>query len=183
MRLAPLVVVLLARPVLADEAKGPHPEGEYGGVQPGVSHKPETTRPARPKRPPPKGTLTWVGFEPKNGTSEVFLQSVAAFDVAQHVDKGVLVVTLTGVSRLGQNTWRPIDTRFFETPLARITAAKKGRGLEVRIAFKNPKDAKEGTVRGATEPDGMYYAYLDFAGGGDTAAPATAEPTTAEPEK
>ena len=35
----------------------------------------------------------------------------------------------------------------------------------------------QGTVRTATEADGMYYAYLSFAGGGP--APATAEPTTA----
>ena len=159
MRLA-LVLMLLASPVLAEDAKGPHPEGAYGGVQPG--HKPE-----KPKRPPPKGTLTWVGFEPKNGTSEVFLQSVAAFDVSQRVDKGVVIVTVSGLTRLGQNTWRPIDTRFFDTPIARITAAKKGRGLEVRIAFKNAKDAQQATVRGATEADGMFYEYLDFAGGGE----------------
>jgi len=155
MRLVALTVMLLAGPALADEAKGPHPEGAYGGVQPG--HKPE-----KPKRPPPKGTLTWVGFEPKEGSSQVFLQSVAPFEVAQHLDKGVLVVTLSGVSRLGQNTWRPIDTRFFETPLARITAVKHGRGIDVRIAFKDAKDAKQAAVHSATEPDGMYYAYLDF---------------------
>ena len=132
----------------------------------------------KPKKPPPKGTLAWVGFEAKNGGSTVFLQSVAPFEVGQHVEKGVLVVSLAGLTRLGQNTWRPIDTRFFETPLSRIVAARHGRGLEVRIAFKNAKDAKEGALRTATEADGMYYAYLDFAGG----APA-AEPTVNEPEK
>ncbi|MBV8757698.1 MAG: hypothetical protein JO257_10495 [Deltaproteobacteria bacterium] len=166
-----LVLLLLACPVVAtaDEAKGPHPEGAYGGVQPG--HKPE-----KPRRPPPKGTLTWIGFEPKSGTSEVFLQSVAPFEVAQRVDKGAVVVTLTGVTRLGANTWRPIDTRFFDTPLARVSATRKGKGIEVRIAFKNGKDAKEAAVRSATEADGMYYAYLDFAGGGDTSVPTTADP-------
>src|SRR5262249_36535730 len=113
------------------------------------------------KKTPAKGTLSWIGFEPKNGTSEVFFQSVAPFDVSQHVDKGVLVVDLA-LTRLGQNTWRPIDTHFFETPIARITAKRARKGVEVRIAFKDPKDAKQGTVRTATEPDGMYYAYLDF---------------------
>jgi hypothetical protein len=156
MRLVPLLVLLLAAPIVhAEDTKGPHPEGQYGGVLPG--HKPE-----KPRRPPPKGTLSWIGFSPKDGTSEVFLQSVAPFEVAQHVDKGVLIVTLTGVSRLGQNTWRPIDTRFFETPLAKITAVKKGRGIEIRIAFKDSKTAKEAAVHSASEADGMYYAYLDF---------------------
>jgi hypothetical protein len=75
----------------------------------------------------------------------------------------VLVVDLK-LTRLGQNTWRPIDTRFFDTPIARITAKKARKGIEVRIAFKDPKDAKEGALRTATEADGYYYAYLDFTG-------------------
>jgi hypothetical protein len=155
MRLASaLAIVLLASPALAEDAKGPHQEGDYGGVQPG--HKPE-----KPKKLPAKGTLSWVGFEPKNGTSEVFFQSVAPFDVSQHLDKGVLVVDLA-LTRLGQNTWRPIDTRYFETPIARITAKRGRKGVEVRIAFKDAKDAKQGTLRTATEADGLYYAYLDF---------------------
>ena len=169
MRLLVLLVLACSAVASADEAKGPHPEGAYGGVQPG--HKPE-----KPRKAPPKGTLTWVGFETKSGSSEVFLQSVAPFEVAQHVDKGAVVITLTGVTRLGANTWRPIDTRFFDTPLARVSAARKGKGIEVRVAFKNAKDAKEASVRSATEPDGMYYAYLDFAGGGDASIPTTADP-------
>jgi hypothetical protein len=154
MRLAfALAIVLLAGPATAQQ----HQEGDYGGVQPG--HKPETG--GKPKKAPAKGTLSWVGFEPKNGASEVFFQSVAPFDVSQHLDKGVLVVDLA-LTRLGQNTWRPIDTRFFDTPIARITAKRGKKGIEVRIAFKDPKDAKQGTLRTATEADGMYYAYLDF---------------------
>jgi hypothetical protein len=164
MRLLPLVLVFASSSVLAQ----PHPEGQYGGVQPG--HKPE-----KPKRPPAKGTLSWVGFTPKDGTSEIFLQSVAPFELQQHVDKGVLVVDLN-LTRLSQNTWRPIDTRFFDTPIARITAKKVRKGVEVRVAFKNPKDAAQGTVRTATEADGFYYAYLDFAGGGAPPAAATDEP-------
>jgi hypothetical protein len=151
MRLASaLAIVLLAGPALAQQ----HQEGDYGGVQPG--HKPE-----KAKKPPPKGTLSWIGFEPKDGAAEVFFQSVAPFNVSQHLDKGVLVVDLA-LTRLGQNTWRPIDTRYFETPISRITAKRGHKGIEVRIAFKDPKDAKQGTVRTATEADGMYYAYLDF---------------------
>jgi hypothetical protein len=145
-----LAIVLLASPAIAQQ----HQEGDYGGVQPG--HKPE-----KPKKTPAKGTLSWIGFEPKNGTSEVFFQSVAPFDVSQHVDKGVLVVDLA-LTRLGQNTWRPIDTRYFDGPVSRITAKKGRKGIEVRITFKDAKDAKQGTVRTATEADGMYYAYLDF---------------------
>jgi hypothetical protein len=162
-----------------------HPEGEYGGVIPGQPRKQEPSK--RPTRPPPKGTLSWIGFEPKSGGAEVFFQSIAPFELAQRVEGGTLVVNLSGLSRLGQNTWRPIDAHFFDTPLSKITARKVGAvrgknahaaGIEVRIAFKNAKDAKEGAVRTATEADGFYYVYLDWTGGG-----AADTGTMQEPEK
>jgi hypothetical protein len=163
----------------AGPASAQHPEGEYGGVQPGQGKKPETGKKA--KKPPPKGTLSWIGFEVKGGGSDVFLQSPAPFEITQQVDKGAVVVTLTGVSRLGANTWRPIDTRFFDTTLSRISARKKGKSIEVRIAFKNAKDAAHGSVRTATDADGLYYGHLGFTGG--SPAPASTAPTTSEPEK
>ena len=167
---------------------GPHNEGDYGGVKPGVP--PAVDRGHKPKRPPAKGTLSWIGFEAKNGGAEIFLQSVAAFEVAQHVENGVLVVNLGGIKTLGQNTWREVDARFFDTPIARIVARHVGAarasktspghsaGIEVRISFKSSKDAHEGAVRNATEADGMYYAYLSFAGTG-----AATGGTMQEPEK
>ena len=173
MRRALLCLVLLGSPAFAEDPKGPNPEGDYGGVQPGEGKKPDTSK--KPKKAPPKGTLSWIGFETKGGGSDVFFQSVAAFSVNQRVDGGALVVTLSGLTKLGHNTWRPIDTRFFDTPIARITAKKKGKGIEVRVAFKNAKDATQGSVKTATEADGMYYAYLSFAGGSSS--------SSKEPEK
>ena len=167
---------------------GPHGEGEYGGVKPGVPAKADGKK---PKRPPAKGTLSWIGFEAKNGGAEVFLQSVAAFEVVQHVENNVLVVHLSGLDKLGQNTWRYVDARFFDTPIAKMVAAHvgaarasksrpaHGSGVEVRISFKTPKDAHEASVRNATEADGMYYAYLSFAGTGGGGS----VPTPSEPEK
>ena len=153
MRLVPVLTIL----ALAGSASAQqHQEGEYGGVEPG-------RKPEKPRKRPAKGTLRWIGCDPKNGPSEIFFQSVAPFEVSQHVDKSVLVVD-TNLTRLGQNTWRPIDTRFFDTPIARITAKKGHRGVEIRIAFKNAKDATQAALRTATEADGFYYAYLDFGG-------------------
>ncbi len=167
-----------------------HPEGDYGGVDPAHPNAGKS-EPHKTKRPPAKGTLAWIGFEAKNGGADVFFQSVAPFEVAQHVENGTLVVELSGLDRMGQQTARPIDAHFFDSPVARIAARRvgaaraskngpgHGAGIEVRIAFKNSKDAHEATMRSATEADGMYYAYLSFGGGGDAAAPATAQ----EPEK
>lgn len=166
---------------LALSPQDPHGEGEYGGVTPG--ELPRADHGKKPKRLPAKGTLAWVGFEAKSGGAEVFLQSVAPFEVSQHIEGSTLVVDLGGLDKLGQNTWRDVDTRFFDTPLARITAKRVGlaRGknphpaeVEVRITFKDPKQAQQGQVRAATEADGMYYQYLSFAST-TTPAPAPAQ--------
>ncbi|MGN6105888.1 MAG: hypothetical protein ACTHU0_12350 [Kofleriaceae bacterium] len=184
-----LLWLLLASPAVADNV--PHKEGEYGGVVPGQQAD-TATRPARPKRPPPPGTLTWIGFEARDGGARVFFQAAAPFELTQRVEGSTLVVQL-GLKRLGQNTWRQLDTRYFDNPLSGIRAravraarATKGRpghraGIQVRFTFKNPKDAREAAVRTATEADGMYYAYLSFPEG--TGAPAPAgEATFEEPE-
>jgi hypothetical protein len=168
---------------IALNAGATHAEGDYSGVTPGVPPKN-----AKPKRPPAKGTLSWIGFEAKGGGAELFLQSVAPFEVMQHVENGALVVDLGGLNKLGQNTWRQVDARFFDSPLARITARyvgavrgknAHGAGVEVRITFKNAKDAHEATVRSANEADGMYYQYLSFAGTGSS----TTVPASPDPEK
>jgi hypothetical protein len=188
MRGAMIWVVLLATPAMAETT--PHKEGDYGGVVPGQTSRPEPgPRPVKAKRPPPKGTLSWIGFEAKDGGAQVFFQSPGPFDVSQRVDGSTLVVSLD-LQRLGGNTWRSVDTRFFDNPLAGI-AAKQGkgtrgkskRGVEVKIKFKNPKDAREGVMRSATEADGMYYVYLTFPQGTEMAPAATSGTgTTNEPE-
>jgi hypothetical protein len=184
-----LVILLLAAPVYADE---PHREGQYGGVAPGEGQPRDPSgKPARPKRPPPRGTLTWIGFSPKDGGAEVFFQSVAPFEVSQRVEGATLIVHLS-LTHLGHNTWRQIDTRFFDNPLsgivartvpaARATRSRPGHGagIEARISFKSAKDAKEATVRAATEADGMSYAYLTFPEGTGP-RPAAAGPAAASP--
>lgn len=174
---AALILVLLAGSAYADgvavKPQATHSEGEYGGVEPGHGA-------TKKMKPPPKGTLAWVGFEAKNGSSQLFFQSVAAFQVAQRLEGSTLVIELDGLTKLGQNTWRQLDTRFFDTPISKIVAgyAKKKKGaVEVRVTFKNPKDAAQATMRTATEADGYFYAYLTFGGGGS--APASVQ----NPEK
>ncbi|HEY4118298.1 MAG TPA: hypothetical protein VGM56_10595, partial [Byssovorax sp.] len=119
-------------------------------------------------------------------------QSPGQFEVAQHVEGATLVVELA-LPRLGANAWRQVDTRYFDNPLAGIQArvvgaarATKDRpahaaGVEVRVTFKNPKDAKEAAVRTATEADNLYYAYLTFPEGTNDAA--KTQPTIKDPEK
>jgi len=177
MRRLLLCLLLVSSPAFAEDAK-PKSEGEYGGVQPGVTKPPEAGKKA--KKPPPKGTLSWIGFEAKDGGSTLFFQSIAPFEVSQRVDGNALVVSLSGVSKLGGNTWRYIDTRFFETSLSKVVPKKKGKGIEIRISFKNAKDVGQGSVRTATEADGFYYAYLSFSGTGTPTEAPAATPKDAE---
>jgi hypothetical protein len=182
-----LLAVILATPAAAYAGGGKKKEGKYGGVNPGDKPEP-SARPAKPKHAPSKGTLTWIGFEAKDGGAQVFFQSIAQFEVAQHMEGNTLVVHL-GLTRMGQNTWRQVDTRFFDNPLNGIVAravraahGAKGRpghgaGIDVRITFKNPKEAREGTLKSASEADGMSYAYLSFPEGAEAkTAPAADEP-------
>jgi hypothetical protein len=164
------------------EPKDAHKEGEYGGVTPGS--KPDLRNQPRPS----KGTLSWIGFEAKDGGAQLFFQSGGQFDVVQHVEGATLVAYLS-LRQLGHNIWRQIDTRYFDNPLAGVVArnvgaarASKdrpahGAGIEVRITFKNPKDAREGTMRTATEADGLYYAYMTFPEGAEPSKKPD-EPTT-----
>jgi hypothetical protein len=184
MRRALLLVMLLAGSAWAqDQApSGPHKEGEYGGVVPGQVQQPE--KPSKAKRPA-KGTLSWIGFEAKDGGAELFFQSAAPFEVTQHLEGSTLVVHLA-LTRLATNTWRQIDTRYFDNPLATVKAKQvrkaratktrpaHGAGIDVRITFKNPKDAKEGAVRTATEADGLSYVYVTFPAGTEAPAPVKA---------
>jgi hypothetical protein len=156
-----LLVLLLAAPAAADT---PHREGEYGGVVPG--QKPEDkpdAKPGKTKKPPPKGTLSWIGFEAKDGGAQVFLQSPGPFEATQRIEGTTLIVNLN-LNKRATNVGRIVDTRFFDNPLASIVAkpAKKRKGTDVRITFKNPKDVKEASLRSATEADGYSYVYLSF---------------------
>jgi hypothetical protein len=186
-----LVILLLTASASADN--GPRREGEYGGVTPGEAPR-GAEKPAKPKKPAARGTLTWIGFEASDGGAKVFFQSVAPFEVSQRIEGDSLVVHL-GLTRLGQNTWRQIDTRFFDSPLSgvvakAVTAARASRnhparsaGIEARITFKNPKDAKQATVRTATEADGMYYAFLTFPPGDAVPAQASSAEPAPAPQK
>lgn len=187
MRRALLLMLLLAGSAWAQDKvpSGPHKEGEYGGVIPGQTRTPDGPAKPKHKRPPTKGTLSWIGFEARDGGAQLFFQSPGPFEVTQRLEGSTLVVHLS-LTKLGTNAGRQIDTRFFDNPLAmvkakRVRATRGGKGkpaqpagVDVRITFKNPKDAKEGAVRTATEADGMTYVYLTFPEGTETAAPVKA---------
>jgi hypothetical protein len=147
-------------------------EGDYSGVSPG--------EPAATAKKVKAGasTLTWVGFAAQDGGgAQIFFQGTSRFAASQRLEGSTLVVEIEGLKRMAANTRRPLDTRFFESSVARVTAKavrarKKTRkaparkaGIEVRITFKNAADAREGNLRQETAPDGTFVIYLDLAAG------------------
>jgi hypothetical protein len=182
--------VLAASPLAAQPAEGSvvRTEGQYGGVRPGAGPDPSTPSSAKSRRAPAKKSLLWIGFTAKEGgASELFFRAAEPFGVSQRLEGSTLVVLLEGLRSQARNTRRPLDTRFFETSLARVTTRKVGAkrarkgvagrpaGIEVRIVFKDARDAREGSLRTDTGSDKMFYAYLGF---GPSSAPATAAPPT-----
>jgi hypothetical protein len=170
MALAFAGLLVAATPAAAQPAEGGvvKKEGEYGGVTPGQA--PVAEKGVKARRPPARKSLNWVGFTPKEGgSSELFFQAVDEFTVSQRMEGSTLVITLAGLTRQARNTRRPLDARFFDTAVARVSTkvARRKKGIEVRVSFKDAKDAREGSLRTDKGADGMFYAYVSFA------APAT----------
>jgi hypothetical protein len=158
-----------------NQAPPAHPEGEYGGVVPGRPAPPPQASAAagKPRPKPTKPTVTWLGFQPLEGAaSRVFVQLSTQGSYSQSVVGKELVVRVEDVRLGAYNQTRPLDTRFFQTPVARVVArrvAKKGRGknrtpggVELRISFKDTRDVRASDAHIEAASDGYVYLYLDF---------------------
>lgn len=150
-----------------------HKKGVYGGVQPGkpVPGVYKNKRPIK-NRARRKNRVTWVGFQPReNGRARVFVQLTSDVGYTQRVEGDTLIVGLEGARFGSRNARRFLDTRFFDTALARVDAdrarrrkgRRRARGVEIRIKFKNPADAAQASASMATnQADGYTYLFLDF---------------------
>ncbi len=157
-------------PLEGDQVRDEH---EYGGVRPGQGLRNEA---GKELRRPRAGTLAWVGFGASGGTARIFLQATSEMAFSQRLEGATLVVHVEGLKHLRRQVQRALETRYFDSPVARITVkkvrAKKGRkgapgrkaGIELRITFKQKGDVREAAARTATEADGYQYLYLELAG-------------------
>jgi hypothetical protein len=149
----------------------PAPAGQprYDGVVPGPTGK--NPLPALPKT---GAYLVWTGFQMTDGGSRVFLQTTQA--VQFEVDPGrtgkggksTLAVKLEGCRIFMANNRRRIDTRYFATPVANVSARQKGHDVEVRIALREAANATPHTEPG---PEGTQFVVLDFPPGKATPEP------------
>ena len=140
----------------------PTPAGQqkYDGVVPGSGGK--NPLPALPKA---GSYLVWTGFQMTDTGSRVFLQTTRAVEFALDAGrpgksgKSTLSVRLEACRIFMANNRRRIDTRFFATPVAGVSARQKGHNVEVRIALREIANAVPHTEAG---PEGTQFVVLDF---------------------
>lgn len=136
------------------------PAERYVGVSPDAHPRNPLPLPAR--RP---AKLVWTGFELQPKGSRVFFQTVGAvaYDVAprnsttgasQHVS-----VFLRNCRIHLANNRRNLDTRFFATPVAGVTARQRRHDVELEIVLKEPVNPNPRTEPG---PDGTQFLVFDF---------------------
>jgi hypothetical protein len=134
-----------------------HSGGAYGGVVPGAPNK------LRKPAPAGKGpaTITWPGFQMRpDGSSRVFIQSTKAIlPKLLPTAAGKFELQLPG-ARIAEKTNRlPLDTRFFNTPVTKVsvTAASSGAvvQLDMRAAITPQVNSEQG-------PSGYYFTYIEL---------------------
>ena len=127
--------------------------------------------PARPGAPGHKsprrepGYVTYVGFQKANDSPRVFVRVSSAAQIGQSLTDKELVVTLPGFKLDMANNGRPLDTRWFGTPVVRVRAVEvTNKGVDVHVAFADGTSPREARIStgAAEEADAGSYVYLDF---------------------
>ncbi len=152
----------------AGEVPAPSPAQKYDGVVPG-----STAKNPLPSAPQGGAYLVWTGFQMTATGSQVFLQTTGPveFDRGKS-SKSTLTIVLRGCRIHMANNRRKIDTRYFATPVAAVSAKQKGRDVEVRIALRETVTVDP---RNQAGPDGSQFVVLDFPPGKAASEPSALE--------
>ena len=118
-------------------------EPTYQGIVPGerdeVEHLRDEQESGASASKPNK--LTWLGFQPKDDKTRVFIQTARAseYNVSREDDGRRVIVTLENTGISTRNFRRSIDTSFFDRNISRIDARPSRRSkVEVTIELESP---------------------------------------------
>jgi hypothetical protein len=106
--------------------------------------------------------LLWTGFRslPGGRGAEVWLQTSAAVEVEILPDPEGAVLRLKDCRNVERRTdGLPLETRYFASAVSRVTVARHGRHLDVRVTLKAPGTP---TSRQETGPDGSRFWVFSF---------------------
>ena len=152
--------------VIADlpaSAQGPAPRGAaepYEGVVPGSGHEPPLNGAARRQRPDGAAILSWVGFQPMpGGGSRFFLQLSREVPYQGQSSDGRFEILLPNTRVHLRNTLRPLETRFFDTPVLRADAVRRGRDMVVVFELRAEVAPRLSSAEGQS---GYRFIYVDW---------------------
>lgn len=138
---------------------GERPVGSYAGVVPGSANLP-------PRSPAPQeGRLlvTWPGFQQRpDGASRFFLQTTGPVQVEQRPDEGRFVLILKDAELHLRNNRRPLETRYFNTPVEAARIERRGRDLAFVLDLRAPVTPAVSQKRAST---GYNFVFLEFPAG------------------
>jgi hypothetical protein len=158
---------VLAAPAAAQiQVGGPppagHPLGVYAGVEPGEAVAPPALR--RLARLQQRGAtiVTWPGFQPLgDGSTRFFVQTTAAVAPELRLERGRVVILFRNTTIHVRNSGRWLETRFFNTPVARARLERRRRDMALVLYMR-----AAATPRVSTAANGpFHYTYVDFDAG------------------
>lgn len=173
------LVALASASVLAQRAEisATRNVGEYAGVTPGTGNPPP--RAGAVARARPAKLLTWPGFQATaGGGSRFFLQVSGPVQVESRGSEGRFELVLKNTRVHLRNTFRPLDTRFFSTPVNSAKVERRRRDLAV--VFQLRASATPNVTQGVGE-GGFHFVYVDFPPGAWVTPEPVAAPTVAPP--
>jgi hypothetical protein len=133
----------------------------YQGVTPGGTHDPPRSEAVfRTSQP----LMTWPGFQMlPGGGSRVFIQVSSEPRFETRDEPGRFVILLEGTGVHLRNTRRPLETRYFNTPVKRVRVERRGKQVAVILELRAEAAPR---VRTKAGPDGRFhYVLVDFPAG------------------
>jgi hypothetical protein len=149
--------------------------GSYAGVVPGAANKaPPAAKAARATNGP---TITWPGFQMRpDGSSRVFIQSTAPLEPKVLSSAGTKFELQLPRARVAAKTNRlPLDTRFFNTPVTKVSVSSASGGAVVQIELRATVTP---AVTSETGPTGYFFTYIELPKGDYLARPGAVATTT-----
>jgi hypothetical protein len=141
-----------------------HATGTYMGVVPGSATPPPAARTVHSP-----ATITWPGFQMRpDGSSRVFIQSNTPLDPQPTAAAGKYAVHLPGAHVSSGTNRLPLETRFFNTPVTKVSLTVDRSGATVVLDLRASVTPSISSERGA---NGYYFTYIDLPKGSYVSAP------------
>ncbi|TNF64780.1 MAG: hypothetical protein EP303_00535 [Deltaproteobacteria bacterium] len=152
--IAMLVIVLGSSGAIASAD-----DSSYGGVTPG-SEDSENLPPKAEEIPEGALMLTWPGFMMQEDGSLFFVQTSRPVKFGTQKSEGRLELVLHNTQVHLKNTFLPLETEFFDTPVTRATVQRRGR-KDLVMVFEMREDATP-TITQKKGKDGFNYVFVKF---------------------